>query len=247
MKIKDNKEGKITVMKKRITLCSFLIWGVLGGCGLPVQKEVELPEKLKGEYSSKNIILQINGITDREDCMYQEYFEVVNSQLENDNKKLAIQTIYLNDDDIPELVIFNDDVQTYAVSIYTFQNNKAVEIKQDNEYFGNYGSLVYHEKQSIIEGYSESQNSSSLHGYTNYFYWNDLENSITLIQNTSFISTLSEDSGTSVYYIDDEQVEEQVFEELENKYKEQNQKVLTYEEAQFISDEDDIKDFFNKK
>ena len=29
--------------------------------------------------------------------------------------------------------------------------------------------------------------------------------------------------------------------------KEQNQKVLTYEEAQFISDEDDIKDFFNKK
>ena len=86
-----------------------------------------------------------------------------------------------------------------------------------------------------------------MHGYTNYFYWNDLENSITLIQNTSFTSTLSEDSGTIVYYIDDEQVEEQVFEELENKYKEQNQKILTYEEAQFISSEDDIKEFLNLK
>ena len=37
------------------------------------------------------------------------------------------------------------------------------------------------------------------------------------------------------------------WQELENKYKEQNQKILTYEEAQFISSEDDIKEFLNLK
>ena len=209
------------------------------------EKNVELSDKLKGEYTTESIISQINNPKNKEDNIYQEYFEVIKSQLEKDNKKLAIQTIYLNDDDIPELVIFNDDVQTNAVSIYTFQNNKAVEIKQDNGFLGNYGSLVYHEKQSLVEGYSESENSSSLHGNTNYYSWNASDNSIILIHSSSFTSTLSDDAGMTVYYIDNEQVDEQTFEELENKYKNQNQKILTYEDAQHISSEDEIKAFLN--
>ena len=80
------------------------------------------------------------------------YSDVLSQKLENSksaNNKLAAQLIYLNNDEIPELVIFDDDKAPASVHIYTFQNDEAIELTSASD--EDSSKEYYIDKKSVDE------------------------------------------------------------------------------------------------
>lgn len=174
------------------------------------------------------------------------YSDVLSQKLENsksENNKLAAQIIYLNDDEIPELVIFDDDKAPASVHIYTFQDNEAIELTSDDENYGNYGALVYYEKQAMLQGCNETISNDLFHGFTYYFLWDGINNTLSLTQSTELITSVSDEDTSKEYYIDQKPVDEVTFSRLQAEYEDKKPDTLNYNDAYPISSKENIKEF----
>lgn len=101
------------------------------------------------------------------------YIDAINN-LENDNYDVSLKynLVYIDDDEIPELVV---DLQDYWIQIYTLKDEKAINILND-EYL-NYGTngrvgYEYAPKKSVIKCVSHD---NEKYGYTEYYEKDDNE------------------------------------------------------------------------
>lgn len=62
--------------------------------------------------------------------------------------------VYVNDDDIPEIVICDGDYHVSSVKLYTYENGSVQRVLEDGGHeessFGVYGSFIYKERGSMI-------------------------------------------------------------------------------------------------
>ena len=66
----------------------------------------------------------------------------------------SFSLVYIDNDNIPELVYRNGNIHTSQSKVYTFYNGKAVRLKTSEGYdFGTYGSLYFREKNNLFLDY----------------------------------------------------------------------------------------------
>ena len=188
---------------------------LLVGCS-ETNEKTDLPD-----YSIHRITDAQLSETDFEEFESIEAFE--KSEIYSDiygkyNDRAVYRLFYLNDDDIPELAVFEDYVHNSGAYIYTYNKGEVIQLIPEGENgefhpIGNYGSFSFLPKQAILFEYSDFIGGM---GFSECFYeWNG-EDNILKIKN---IFTKKLNSGLNSeenlqdysYYIDGESVTEEEF------------------------------------
>lgn len=160
----------------------------------------------------------------------EAYHYVLTECIGEDAEFPGFGLIYLNDDDIPELVISMGTYHFANCQLYTFSDGKAV-------YLGNYGSwgeFVYYEREGILcEGTTQM-------GLTNsYIYKMKGAKMEKVYECSDDAGWVGEDSAT--YRVNGEEVDKATYEESRIQYqgKEENMKSTeaTYKPLQHVVDE----------
>ncbi len=140
-------------MKKRIILLLLL---VILSTGCEKKKEDNSgSEKEPSQAAKENIYSDI-------------YIKKIN-ELNEEEPNLTYDLIYLNGDNVPELVVA---LNSYHISIYTIKNNSIYSVAENYPYgaFGNHG-YEYIEKGNII--CNRDTDYAGLIAYTSYYYMNE--------------------------------------------------------------------------
>lgn len=82
----------------------------------------------------------------------EAYYELLEEVLKDDSSKMiptGFRLVYIDDNDVPELLIMEDSSHAAGVRVYTYYQNKVVEVGE----FGSTGNMFYAEKQGKIHSY----------------------------------------------------------------------------------------------
>lgn len=73
--------------------------------------------------------------------------EYVSNRTGDDSEEVpGCALIYLNDDDVPELIVMEGYAHTCGASVYTFEEGEVIPIGE----YGQYGTMLYREKEGIV-------------------------------------------------------------------------------------------------
>lgn len=112
------------------------------------------------EYDSDDTV---NDDNDDASETYVSYKNLYADILRNSDKRY-FEVIYVDNDDIPELVCFNGWAHLDNSTLYTVYNNKAVKVGE----FGAYGSMAYAKKKNRIFGYTGLEENDKLEAKYTY-------------------------------------------------------------------------------
>lgn len=214
-------------MKEKIrVMFIILILSCLTGCAsLAIQETASgTPTKATAQEEEIQSTTAISEqMTEQEKALaaYEDFVESYAKQWENPDKNgtPGFALIYLDNDDIPELAIYDGEVTAVCgVNIYTYEQGEIVYIGE----YGYYGCMYYLEKEGIVyEEYGHGVNACcSVHqidGTTD-----------TLLQ--SFSKWLEYTDGTETiiytYMIDDKKVSEEQYEDVRLRWSADNKKVI---------------------
>lgn len=104
---------------------------------------------------------------------------------------------YINNDSIPELIVFDGDYHAAGVKVYAYVNGKVKYISE----FGEYGGFEYQEKKGVIRSYWVGQGNC----IKNYYKWNGSK--LSTIMSSNAIEELRPDGNFGYkYYINNKKV-----------------------------------------
>ena len=95
----------------------------------------------------------------------------------------------------------------------------------------------------MLQGYNETISNDLFHGFTYYFLWDGINNTLSLTQSTELITSVSDEDASKEYYIDQKPVDEVTFNRLQAEYEDKKPDTLNYNDAYPISSKENIKEF----
>lgn len=165
----------------------------------------------------------------------QAYCEFLEEKLKEKqflNDSAGFRLVYIDDDDVPELLIMEDDFHGAGVSVCTYYHNKVVEIGE----FGSMGNMFYAERQGKIRG-----------GFTNFgesftsYYVLDHGKAEVVGNFHTYPDLDYEDYSVTLYEIDGEPVTEKQYNEKLDEFERDNYESVGYNDAVLVDDPVQIK------
>lgn len=156
--------------------------------------------------------------------------EYAAEQKESVGEQTSVFTlIFLDGDEVPELVVMNGDAHLCDAFVYRFEEGGTVPVGS----YGQYGTLFYREKEGIILDSYDSFGDG-------YDYVYQIEgNQVTLLQSFSERAETSETEGEwlgSVYMVDGKEVSWEQYQKVQNEWYEADYKEITYDRCRTLSE-----------
>ena len=141
---------------------------LLGGCvpnhdntGVSLQEETVTESALEDDVSGNGVEEKAGDAEKEESAEQSEVLEGYGVFLEEYTPQMmnnsvegpAFSLIYLDGDDVPELVVIEGSAHACGGYVYTFEEGKVVPIGEDyGSGYGEYGGMSYWEKEGIVFG-----------------------------------------------------------------------------------------------
>ncbi len=143
------------------------------------------------------------------------YVETINQNTDN---FILFSLIYLNADEIPELVIFNREYDNY--SIYTVKSGEVFCMVDSL----NTVELTYFERKNIIGAFARWDGGGDEGGYGNYYYQTDIDKTLTeeaqAVLSDSYNAVYNENGeytgeGVTTYYYMGQETDEGTYQKMQ--------------------------------
>ena len=164
--------------------------------------------------------------------VYYEFLEEALKENTFPNYPVGFRLVYIDDDDVPELLIMEDDSHGAGVRVCTYYHNEVVEIGE----FGSMGNMFYAEKQGKIHdgftGFGEE--------FFNYYV---LEGGKAekIGEFHSYPDLNYDDYSVTLYEIDEEPASEKLYNEKLDEFERDNYETIGYDNAVFVDDMTQLK------
>jgi len=148
---------------------------------------------------------------------------------EGGEEPVAFALIYLDGDDVPELVVMDGNAHLCDVFVYRFEEGRTVPVGT----YGQYGTLFYREKEGIVFDSFDSFGDT-------YDYIYQIEGSRETLLHSLSERNLTEDGellGT-VYTVDGEEVSWEQYREIYEKWYEEDDRKVDYNMCRKLADMD---------
>lgn len=134
------------------------------------------------------------------------------SVLEGYDENAQYQLIYLNDDDIPELVVITDWTHNSGAELYAYIDGKAEQlyVSFENDYsdttqFGSWGTLFYLKRQGLVYHLYDRNFGAGEFGFV--CMWDGKSAEMQILHTYDvYIESSDEGKDTTTYYVDGEPV-----------------------------------------
>ena len=146
--------------------------------------------------------------------------EYVESSEYDISDKVRYTLAYINDDDIPELVLSEGDSHASGVRVYFYDSDQK-KVIDNGERYGNNGGFSYFEKKNLIYDYYFGNG-----GYGNVCFCSIGSETDFKVTRSKWFTSWVDEEGGSHYAIDFEEVDEEVYE-----------KTYAAEAPEFVEDE----------
>ncbi len=160
----------------------------------------------------------------------EAYYEFLEKELKDNSSKMkptGFRLAYIDDDDVPELLIMEDDFHGAGVRVCTYYHDELVEIGE----FGSMGNMFYAERQGEING-----------GFTNFgesfcdYYVLDRGKAEIIGSFHAYPDLNYDDDSVTLYEIDGEPVTKKQYHEKLDEFERDNYESIGYNDAVFVDD-----------
>lgn len=160
----------------------------------------------------------------------EAYYEFLEKELKDDSAKIiptGFRLVYIDDDDVPELLIMEDSSHASGARVCTYYQNKVVEIGA----FGSSGEMLYVEKQGKIFSYYAGFGEE-------YFRYFVLEGGKAeeIGYFHSYPDLNYDDYSVTLYEIDGKSVTEKLYNEKLDEFHRDDYASVRYDDAVFVDD-----------
>ena len=158
---------------------------------------------------------------------YYEFLEEVLKKNADAVSPTGFRLVYIDADDVPELLIMKDSSHVSGVTVCTYYQNKVVEIGA----FGSTGEMRYVEKQGKIDSYYRGFGEQ----YSWYFILEDGK-AEELAFFHSYPDLNYDDYSVTFYEIDEKSVTEKIYNEKLDEFRRDDYVSIRYDDAVFVDD-----------
>ena len=155
---------------------------------------------ITAKVSNKNLKCKVTvkKQTTSKNTALKAYYNFLKSyKFTTDPSTRAFNLIYINNDSIPELIVFDGDYHAAGVKVYGYVNGKVKYISE----FGGWGAFEYQEKKEVIRSYWVGQGNC----IKNYYKWNGSK--LSTIMTSNAIEELRPNGNFGYkYYINNKKV-----------------------------------------
>lgn len=163
---------------------------------------------------------------------YYEFLEETLKENPFPNHPTGFRLVYIDDDDVPELLIMEDDSHGAGVRVCTYYHDKVVEVGE----FGSMGNMFYVEKQGKISSYFTNMGEV----YSAYYVLEDGKAEKTG-EFHSYPDFNYDDYSVTLYEIDGKSVTEKLYNEKLDEFERDNYETIGYDDAVFVDDMTQLK------
>ena len=239
-------------MKKKMALL-LVITIAFTGCGIfKISRKNNIPEiylhnSTEDNKSSDNNDSINHGTIDYVDLEKEEikaYIDVCTEHLNECPDGFRATILYLDEDDIYELAIFDGNSNGDGALLYTYGNGEVVPLCNDDfPQLGMYGSFGY-----VVKGnsfYSEMESTSVDRYHLEFWSFSIVDGELKLncdLDNVDYFDEAGEVENNEYYVNGDLSTEDEYDSLMDEYYESQNMIIVSYDECEAIKTEDDIEE-----
>lgn len=152
-------------------------------------------------------------------------------QQENEQQPPRFALLFLDGDDVPELIVIEGTAHAQGASVYTFQKRHVISVGT----YGEYGALGYREKEGILFDDYDTQGDIFSRVYQ------IKENQAVLLQSYDSIEppyTGQEEEPEYTYYVDGKEVTEEQYQEVSDKWSADGYRMIQYDDCRALPESD---------
>lgn len=152
-------------------------------------------------------------------------------QQENEQQPPRFALLFLDGDDVPELIVIEGTAHAQGASVYTFQKRHVISVGT----YGEYGALGYREKEGILFDDYDTQGDIFSRVYQ------IKENQAVLLQSYDSIEppyTGQEEEPEYTYHVDGKEVTEEQYQEVSDKWSADGYRMIQYDDCRALPESD---------
>lgn len=165
---------------------------------------------------------------------YAAFLVEYEPQQENEQQSPRFALLFLDGDDIPELIVIEGTAHAQGASVYMFQKRQAISVGT----YGEYGALGYREKEGIL--------------FDDYDTQGDIFSRVYQIKGNQAVLLQSYDSIEPpysekeeleyTYHVDGKEVTEEQYQEISDKWSADGYRMIQYDDCRALTESDIQKD-----
>lgn len=181
---------------------------------------------------------QLAGMVEEQAKALEEYAAFLaeyEPQQENEQQPPRFALLFLDGDDVPELIVIEGTAHAQGASVYMFQKRHAIFVGT----YGQYGALCYREKEGILFDDYDTQGDIFSRVYQ------IKENQAVLLQSYDSIEPPYSENGEKLqytYHVDGKEVTEEQYEEISDKWSADGYRMIQYDDCRVLTERDIQKD-----
>lgn len=135
--------------------------------------------------------------------------------------------LYLDDDDVPELVVMVGNAHAQGASVYMFQDGEVFSIGS----YGQYGAMLYREKEGLL--FHDYDTQGNVHSWV----YQIEEDHVALLQSYDYSAGIQEEDK-SAYWVDGKEVSEKRYREVADKWGADGYQIIQYDDCRTLTESD---------
>lgn len=181
---------------------------------------------------------QLAGMVEEQAKVLEEYAAFLaeyEPQQENEQQPPRFALLFLDGDDVPELIVIEGTAHAQGASVYMFQKRHAIFVGT----YGQYGALCYREKEGILFDDYDTQGDIFSRVYQ------IKENQAVLLQSYDSIEPPYSENGEKLqytYHVDGKEVTEEQYQEISDKWSADGYRMIQYDDCRVLTGSDIQKD-----
>lgn len=162
---------------------------------------------------------------------YAAFLAEYEPQQENEQQPLRFALLFLDGNDVPELIVIEGTAHAQGASVYTFQKRHVISVGT----YGQYGALGYREKEGILFDDYDTQGDIFSRVYQ------IKENQAVLLQSYDSIEppyTGQEEELEYTYHVDGKEVTEEQYQKISEKWSADGYRMIQYDDCRALPESD---------
>lgn len=166
---------------------------------------------------------------------YAAFLAEYEPQQENEQQPPRFALLFLDGDDVPELIVIEGTAHAQGASVYMFQKRQTISVGT----YGEYGALCYREKEGILFDDYDTQGDIFSRVYQ------IKENQAVLLQSYDSIEppySGQEEELEYTYHVDGKEVTEEQYQKISEKWSADGYRMIQYDDCRILTESDIQKD-----
>lgn len=166
---------------------------------------------------------------------YAAFLTEYEPQQENEQQPPRFALLFLDGDDVPELIVIEGTAHAQGASVYMFQKRQTISVGT----YGEYGAMCYREKEGILFDDYDTQGDIFSRVYQ------IKENQAVLLQSYDSIEPPYSEKGEEAqytYHVDGKEVTEEQYQEISDKWSADGYRMIQYDDCRALTGSDIQKD-----